>query len=119
VAAITRVSAVAQFRAIFSHTQRIDCLFLATSHTHGADFAPDNMTVAADGKTALLFVTDQCCAWKNATASIIGSKLHADAVSANGKVVVQPVGTLSSDGCTIEWSQRWAPWTKQAHSSVA
>ena len=41
-------------------------------------------------------------------------EVRAKAVDKGGKPVVSPVGTVSGDGCHIKWSERWAPWRKQA-----
>ena len=76
------------------------------------------MLVSADGKTATLSVMDNCCAWETATATIVKAggawEVRAKAVDKGGKPVVSPVGTVSADGCHIKWSERWAPWRKQA-----
>ena len=73
-----------------------------------------HMNVSKDGKSATLAVTDHCCAWVRATATISDGFIHAAAKDPAGKLVVSPVGTLSADGCSIRWSERWAPWRKQA-----
>ena len=79
---------------------------------------PYKMLVSADGKTATLSVMDNCCAWETATATIVKAggawEVRAKAVDKGGKPVVSPVGTVSADGCHIKWSERWAPWRKQA-----
>lgn len=67
------------------------------------------------GDDWFLTTDGHCCAWTNATTAQQGSHaLKATAVSPAGKVVVSPVGILSADGCSISWSERWAPWRKQA-----
>eukprot|EP01043_Picozoa_sp_COSAG02_P032282 COSAG02_NODE_2150_length_9660_cov_45.377889_9_plen_189_part_00 len=78
-----------------------------------------HMNVSEGGKSATLAVTDECCAWVRASATISDGKIHAAATDSSGKLVVSPVGTLSADGCTIEWSERWAPWRKQAPTDLS
>lgn len=78
------------------------------------------LNVSSNGKSATLAVTDDCCAWATAHATIdthagSGAKqMHAVAVDGEGKLVVSTVGTLTANGCGVHWSERWAPWTKQA-----
>ena len=68
-----------------------------------------------DGDHWVLTTDGHCCAWTNATTAEHSSHLlKATAVSPEGKTVVSPLGTLSADGCWITWSERWAPWRKQA-----
>lgn len=80
---------------------------------------PYSMTV--DGTSALLnanIAGDHCCAWDTANATIDNGKIMAVATSKLGRFVVSPTGTLSNDGCSITWSERWAPWRLQSQPSI-
>jgi hypothetical protein len=45
------------------------------------------MNVSEDGKSAALAVTDHCCAWVRASATIADGTIHAAATDASGKPV--------------------------------
>lgn len=88
--------------------------------------------------TVQLYTTDECCAWDKADGKFfptpleqrfgsridsstsrasVGGTLQVVAVGQGGpagKFSLNNTGTLSADGCTIEWSHRWAPWVRMA-----
>ena len=45
------------------------------------------MNVSKDGQSATLAVTDHCCAWVRASATIADGTIHAAATDASGKLV--------------------------------
>ena len=57
------------------------------------------------------------CRWSSANASVQGHTIRARATGSK-HFTLDNVGTLSADGCEINWSTQWAPWRKQAQREV-